>query len=250
MGSIIACICCYCCLTTLKPRCIEVIALLCNILEICFLVWGIIKIPWDNIKIVGKIFFFIPCGLIVLTFLILLILMCFRCGKKINKSKNGIAKCLCISMIVFDIVSEILIVIAEIFIINNMNKMKGNNNDFDYNFLYDYKRINYRNSKYSEGQWAATTISVTFVEIALIIHCCCANFLLKLIIAKTNKSFLEYIETKNQDNSRSVEVFGSPQIQTNTQLNSINYNQNGHPYYSGNSQYTIQNKNINNIPDI
>ena len=163
MGSLIACICCYCCLTNLKPKCIEVIALICNILEIGFLIWGILKIPWEDIKLGGKIVFFIPCALVVLTLLILLLLMCFRCANKINTSKNGAAKCLCITMIVFDFLSEILIVIAEIIIINNMRDKDGNNYGYGYDYYdyYDYNRRNYNNSKYSDGELVAAVISVS-----------------------------------------------------------------------------------------
>ena len=253
MGSIIACICCYCCLSALKPKCIEVIALICNILEIGFLIWGIIKIPCNDIKIGGKIVFFIPCAFVVLTLLILLILMCFRCANKINTSKNGTAKCLCIVMIVFDILSEILVVIAEIIIINNMRDKDGYSYGYGYGYdYYDYNRRNYNNSKYSNGEWAAAVISVSIAEVALMIHCYCANFLLKLINAKTNKSYLDYIETRSQENNitRNVEVFNSPQNQTNTQLNFIGYDQYGHPIYSGNTQYFAQNQNTNNIRNV
>ena len=238
--------CCYCCLSTLKPKCIEVLALICNILEISFLVWGIIKIPWSDITLARKIIFWIPCGLIVLTFLILLTLMCLRCSKKINTSKNCFAECLCVTMIVFDIVSEILIVISEILIINKMRDRNGNNDDHWYDY---YERSNYRNSQYSDSQWAAATISVSVVELFLIIHCCCVTFLFKLIKAKTNKTYLDYLETKSQDNAnnKTVEILNSPQNQTTTKLNFIGYDQNGHPIYSGNSQYSIKNQNINNI---
>ena len=235
MGSIIACICCYCCLTTLKPRCIEIIALICNIIEICFMIWGIAGIPWDDIKIGGKIVFFIPFAFMVLTLLILLILMCFRCGNKINTSKNSAAKCLCITMIVFDFLSEILIVIAEIIIINNMR-------DKDDNY-YGYYSNRYRNTQYSDGEWAAAIVSVTVTEIALAIHCYCANFLLKLISAKTNLSYLEYLDSKEPEHivTRTVNVFNSPQNEDN-HLNFLGYDQNGHPIYSGNAQYFTQNQ--------
>ena len=245
MGSLIACICCYCCLTALKPKCIEIIALICNILEIGFLIWGIAGIPWNDIKIGGKIVFFILCAFIVLTLLILLILMCFRCANTINTSKNGAAKCLCITMMVFDILSEILIVIAEIIIINNMRDKDDYRFGYGYDY-YDYNRNRYRNSRYSNGEWAAAFISITITEIALAIHGYCANFLLKLIIAKTNKSFAEYMETRSQDNSsmasRTVEIFNSPNNPTDNQLKFIGYDQNGHPIYSGTTQYFTQNK--------
>ena len=58
MGGIIACVCCYCCLMTLKPRCIEVMALISNLVAIGFLIWGLVEIPWSDIRKGGKITFF------------------------------------------------------------------------------------------------------------------------------------------------------------------------------------------------
>ena len=92
MGGLLTCICCYCCLTTLKPRIIEIVALICNIIEIGFLIWGIVDVPWSDIKMGGKVMFYIACVLVVLTFLFLLGLMCLRCGNKINTTKNSAGK--------------------------------------------------------------------------------------------------------------------------------------------------------------
>ena len=41
MGGLITCIGCYCCLLTLKPKYVELIGLLANVVEIGFLIWGI-----------------------------------------------------------------------------------------------------------------------------------------------------------------------------------------------------------------
>ena len=244
MGGIIACICCYCCLVTLKPKTIEIIALICNIISIGFLVWGVVDIPWDDISTAGKIFFFITCGCVVLTLIFLLGLMCIRCSGKINTSKNSSAKCLCIAMIVFDILAFILIIISEIIIFYNMD-----DKDDDY-YYYDnsYRR---RRSKYSDREWAAAIISISAAEIAIICHSYCANFLLKLISAKTDKSYLEYMEQREDNNivSRTINVINQPTINDrNNQLTFIGYDKNGHPIYQGNTQYytsTAGNSNAN-----
>ena len=234
MGGIIACICCYCCLATLKPKSIEIIALICNIVSIGFLIWGIADIPWDDISTAGKIFFFITCGCVVLTLIFLLGLMCIRCSGKINTSKNSTAKCLCIAMIVFDILAFILIIIAEIIIFYNMD-----DKDDDY-YYYDYNYRRRRRSKYSDREWAASIISISAAEIAIICHSYCANFLLKLISARTDTSYLDYMEKKENNNivSRTINVFNQPNnIVGNNQLTLIGYDKNGHPIYSGNTQY-------------
>lgn len=237
MGSIIACICCYCCLTTLKPRSIEIIALICNIISIGFLIWGIVDIPWDDISTAGKIFFYIACGLVVITLIFLLGLMCMRCSGKINTSKNSAAKCLCITLIVFDLLAFIIIIIAEIIIFYNMD---DKDDDYYYDY-YGYRRR--RRSKYSDREWAASIISITAAEIAIICHSYCANFLLKLISARTDTSYLEYMEQKDNSNivTKTINVFNSPVNERNNQLTFIGYDKDGHPIYSGNTQYITTN---------
>ena len=164
--------------------------------------------------------------------------MVLRCGNKINTTKNSAGKCLCITAIVLDIIAEICIIIAEIIILHNMN-------DKDDNYLYDngyyYGRRRYRDSKYSNREWASAIISITASEIALGIHCYCLSFLLKLIYAKTNLSYLRYSEANEPEGiiGRTINVINSPQETTN-QLNFLGYDQNGHPIYSGNAQYFTQ----------
>lgn len=244
MGGIIACICCYCCLTGLKPRIIEFLALLCNLVEIGFLIWGIIDIPWDDISTGGKIMYYITCGAIVVTFLLLLLLMCLRCGNTINTTKNDLGKCLCITMVVFDILAFILIIIAEIIIIYNMD---DKDDDYNYNNGY-YGRGRRRHTKYSDTEWAATILSMSAAELALVCHCYCANFLLKLISAKTDLSYLKYLEQKDKDNiiTKTINVFNSPTTYGQNQLTFIGYDKNGHPIYSGSTQYFTQVTNPNN----
>lgn len=240
MGSIIACICCYCCLTTLKPRYIEIMALICNIVEIGFLIYAIAGIPWDDIKNGGKIVFYITCALIVISLILLLILMCFRCGNKINTTKNTSGKCICITAIIIDILAGILIAIAEIVILHNM---------YDKDDLYDdyYYRRRRRDSNFSDAEWICVYVSLTGFEIALCIHLYCISFLIKLISAKTNLSYLKYMESK-EDNSivaRTMNVFNNQPDQynnNNTQLNFLGYDQNGHPIYAGNAQYMTVNQ--------
>jgi len=237
MGSIITSICCYCCLTPLKPRCIEILALIFNLIELVFLIWAIVDIPWEDISTGGKIIFYIMFSLIILTFLILISLICLRCSNKINTTKNNQAKCLSTTMFILDILSFILIIIAEIIILYNID-------DKDDYFYYDYNRRR-RRSRFSDREWAAAIISLTMIEIALVCHSYCSNFLLKLIYVKTDLSYFDYMNQKNQNNNmnNTVNIFNG----THNNLNLIGYDKNGHPVYSENSQYFNQEIKPNNI---
>lgn len=244
MGGIIACVCCYCCLMTLKPRCIEIMALICSLIAIGFLIWGIAGIPWNHINTGGKVTFFITCAFVVLSFINLIILMCLRCGNKINTTKNGAGKCLCITMIVFDIIGLILIIIAEIIILYNMYDEEYE----DYYYYDGYRRIRRRRDIFSDSEWAAAIISTSFAELALLVHSYCASFLLKLIKAKTDLSYLKYLESKEDTNivGTTIDVVNNPPVTQGNQLTFIGYDNNGHPIYSGNTQYFIANQNQNN----
>ena len=244
MGGIIACLCCYCCLTTLKPRCIEIMALICNISEIAFLIYAIAGIPWDDIKNGGKIVFYITCALAVISLIILIILMCLRCGNKINTTKNSAGKCLCITEIVIDIVAGILIIIAEVIILSNMYDKDGWDDDY-----YRRRRGRY-DSVFSDSEWVCVYVSLTGFEFALAIHFYCVSFLIKLISAKTDLSYLKYLETKEENSyvARTMNVFTNPPNQNNnSQLNFLGYDQNGHPIYAGNAQYMTVNQPTQNV---
>ena len=228
MGGIIACVCCYCCLTALKPKCIEIFALVCNIIEIITLLWVIIDIPWKDISIGGIIIFFVSCIFIILSFIILLFLICLRCNNKINENKNGTGKCLCLLIIILLILSEILIIIDEIIILFNMDEK----NDF-YSY-YDLNE-NRKTKKYAQRKWASVIIGLTFVEIALGFHIYCISFLIKLIYVKTNLSYLEYIENQKDNNSifsNSINIFNKAHNHNINQLNVYGYNKNVNPSYN------------------
>ena len=242
MGSIIACLCCYCCLITLKPRTIEIFALICSIIQIGFLIWGIAGIPWDDIKTGGKVTFFITCAFVVLSLIILIVIMCFRCGKKINTTKNSAGLCLCITMVIFDFIGLILIFIAEIIILINMYDKEDNE------WIRYYGGYRRRNDGFSDAEWAAAIISTSGVLIVIWIHCYCSSFLIKLIHAKTDMSYMKYLESKEDNNivSRTIDVINNPvNYQNNNQLTFIGYDKNGHPLYSGNAQYFTVNPNQN-----
>ena len=240
MGGIFTCICCYCCLKALKPRYIEVIELVCNIIEIGFLIWGIVDTPWKDIKKGGKAVYFIGCAFVVLIFAFLLVIMCLRCDNKINTSKNGIGKCLCITIIVLDILADILIIIAEIIILRNMN-----DKDDYYNY---YDTNNKRYGRYKDREWASVILSATAEEICLFIHCYCATFLLRLINAKTNLSYNDYFESKKEKDivGKTINIINpEPNNINSNQLTFIGYDKDGYPIYTGNQIY-IQNQNITN----
>ena len=220
MDIIKSCICCYCCCKKLTSRCIQIIALICNLIEFGLLIYGITGIPWNHIKTLGIAAFFISFGLIVMALFLLIKLMCLRSGNCIN-IPNCCGKCLCITLIIFDILAGIFIVIAEIFILTNMHDKDGsnadddNNNIFYYNYYYESKII-----KYSDSKWVCAYVSLFCFDIALIIHFYCVSFLIKLINVKNDSNYLEYLE-KKEEASIIAKTMGVSNTQNNLKNNNI-----------------------------
>jgi hypothetical protein len=185
------------------------------------MIWGIIGIQWEIIKIGGKIIYLIPFVFVIFTLLFLFILMYFRCRNKINTSKNSTAKYLCIIMEVFDFLSMILISIAMI----NIPISLVDNHDDDFEF--------------------DVTIYACLIIPSILpdTHLFCVAILHKLISVKTNLSYLEYMNTKEQENIvRTVNALNSPQNNEENHINILGVDQNGHPFYYGNAQYFTQNQ--------
>ena len=254
MGTVLACIGCYCCLLAVRPKFIELFALLANLVEIGFLIWGIVEIPWSDIPKGGKVCFYITCGLIVITFILLIILMILRCNRTVNNTRNSTAKCLCIADCIFDVLAFIMVIISEIIILYKMH-------DLDYDRDYWDGRRGYRDGYFSTAEWAAAGISTSAAEIGIICHFYCLSFLYKLIHLKTDKSYAEVNDTNTQiignsinsidDPNRistTVEVVNTPPtIQNN--LAFLGYDKDGRPIYAGNQQYRIINVPVVNQPN-
>ena len=240
------------CLNSVKPRVQEILIVVFTIIAIGFLIWGIIDIPWSDIKTGGKILFYIGCGLTVLILLLTLILMCIRIGNKINESLNGIGKCLCMTLMVCNILGLIAFIISEIIIFINMDDARDdyyNENDY-----YGYRRHRRWDDKYSHAEWGATVCSLTAAEIALALNIVVLNYLIKVVWAKTNLPYSDYLQTQNtnsineiatiqNDNtySKSINVYNTPPANNQNMLKFIGYDKDGHPIYSGTTQYYTPN---------
>ena len=237
------------CLYSVRPRLVEVIALVFTIIGICFYIWGIADIPWDDISKGGKAFYAIGGICQVLVFLIILVLMCLRIGNKINESQNGTGKCLVITLIILEILGLVTVVIGEIIMFINM----GDKNDeyYDNNNNWNYRGRRW-NSKYSRREWWSTTCSVTAAEIALVIDIICTEYLIKVINAKTSQCYSDYLNQQNTNKytdsinningyTRNINIFNTPPQNNQNYLTFIGYDKDGHPIYSGSNQYYSQN---------
>ena len=224
MGEIIACLSCCCLIEKLKPIYIEIIELIFSIIEIASLEQGLHNvsyIPWNNIRKGAKIFYIIMFILICINFIIIIVLICLRCCKKINTTKNDLGIYLCITNIVLFILSKILSFIIEVIIAHDMY----------YNDVHD-------NSVF---------IPLISNELGLAFHCYFSCFLFKLIYAKTDLNYSEYQNQKKLNNgSTSVNIIqnGNDYLRKNqSDYNLINRNNQN---FQG-IQSSLNNTSINNI---
>ena len=179
---------CFCCLSALRARSIELIALISNIIIIGFFIWSLIGIPWDFVKSIGKILFFVSFAISVIAILILIIVIIKRCNGAINNEKNGCGIRFVIILIIIDILGFIVLIIAEIIIIVDLRK---DDDDF----------LKWKHGEIKSGEWASAAASPSLIEIFWIIHWYCVSCLLTLIKLKTNFSYREYIKQNGEPKS-------------------------------------------------
>ena len=232
MGTVVACLGCYCCLLGVRPKYLELIALLANIIEIGFLIWGAAGIPWSDLNSGRKACYYIAFGLIILTFILTIIIIVLRCGGRINSSPNKAGYAICLTAVIIDVIAFIMVIIAEALILYRM--------------------------------WEAI-IPTSAAELCTIAHFYCLSFLLKLIKLKTDLSYIEYNETQTNNSSGNVlnssggynatpgtmiNVYNTPPPPNNNQqvLSFIGYDKDGHPIYAGNNQYVDLNYPRNTQP--
>ena len=236
------------CLNSVKPRVLELLILVFTVVAIGFLIWGIVDIPWDDISTAGKIFYYIGCVFVILVLLFLFVLMCLRIGNKINESKNSAGICLCITMMVLEVITIIIFVIAEIIIFVNM----GDENDEYWDNYYGRRRWR---GKYNWEEWWSAVCSVTAAEIAMALNIVCNDYLLKVIRAKCNTCYSDYLETQDKNTvnqntisgngnnvTKSIEIFNMPPSTNQNALTLIGYDKDGHPIFSGSTQYFTPNQ--------
>ena len=243
------------CLNSVTPRILEVLIVVFTIIGIGFLIWGIIDIPWDDISTAGKVFFYIGCGLMILVLLFILVLMCLRIGNKINESKNRVGKCFSATLLVFNVIALIIFIISEIIIFINMSEEID---DYYYNNYEIERRRRRWDNRYSNEEWFATVCSVSAAEIVLILNIVVLNYLIKVIWAKCNICYNDYLKTQkninisevyeiNNNTTKAINLFNSPPATNQNVLTFIGYDKNGHPIYSGSTQYFTQNNMSNKI---
>lgn len=216
MGEIITFLGCYFLIDRLKPICIEIMELIFTIIEIILLIWGIVDIPWKDIRIGAKIFYIIMLIFIAITLIINLILIYLTCSNKVNTTHNNFGIYLCISTIALTALTKIFLFIAEVIIVYDMY-YKDNDDDNE-------------DKKFSSKELAAVIITFIVTELVLSFHCFCSSLLLKLLYAKTDLSYSNYIHQKNQNFSSSTVknnineyTLSNQQFNTDNQSFSNNY---------------------------
>ena len=237
------------CLNEVSPKVLESLTLVSSLVGIGFLIWGIVDIPWDDIDDAGKIFYIISGGLMILIVILILILLCLSIGNKFGTTQNGFARCLCITLLILNILALIAIIIGEIIIFSNM--ADEDDKYLDDNYYYNNRRRRWR-GKYSRAEWASAGVSTTAFEIVIGLNILFISYLLKLALAKTNTTYNEYLETQSKNNSSdvnglnsnknnySINVYNTPPIGNQNMLTFIGYDKDGHPIYSGANQYFTQ----------
>jgi len=230
---------CYCCFFKLRPKCIQLIALLANLVVIALLIWGMIDIPWSYLSKGIKICYYIICGLIIINLILLFILIIFRCIGTINSEYNFIAKGFCLTICIFNCLASIIMIVTAIIILNKMSEL---------NKMRDLGK--YYDGLFSNKEWAAVIFSTFIAAIFVIWHFFCVSFLYILITCRTNLSYNDYKNNKysseiinnniSEEVGTTINVINNPQNNVNN-LAIFPYAKSESPNYNLNNQYGMAN---------
>lgn len=221
------CLCCFCCLGTQTARCIENGIIVIDILHIPFWIWALVGIPWEYVHNSAKYLMIIPLVFLLYNFICIFAIKCFRHSGTINTSKNGLAKCLCISVVVTMILELIVFVIGEIIANRDMYDADRPARIAD-SFGYEVDWV------ISNAEWAAGYVATSFVELMILLDCYFWAALSTLIDKKTDGPYFDYVqkeleaESKMATNAYIIGNIGT--VPGNLVL--VGYDERGNPVYS------------------
>ena len=160
--------CLFCCFKGMSDNVAGAIGLVASILSFGFMMWGVIDIYFDlrGIKALYLITFILLC-LCLISFIVLLILLCMKRKGAINK----VGRIVCIVVIVFSIAALILEIIVWIFLIHdyvNTEKDGGSGQQIP------------------SHDWAAIFVPTIISLIALVVIALVANYLHKVFTDRLN----------------------------------------------------------------
>ena len=222
-------LCCLCCLTTQKAKCLEITLAVTNVISFISFIWCFGCIPWKSIPKSGLVFFIIDFILLIFELLAIVYCLILRHKNLINNSRNYSAKILSYIMLCLTPLGVICIIIGEYITLNRMNKIEA---DYLVANLYNPNINKEYDSPITNSNWYAAKGGPSIIEIAWLFSICLWIVESKLIRHKTDGPYTKYINEVNQINQinnvqRQVQI-----IQDNNGLVFLGNDEYGRPVYA------------------
>lgn len=170
----------YCCFKNFRPNCIAITALIANIIAVSFMIWALADLEWSLFIRKGrKALYIIAFVLLCLTLLLLIaafILLNIRKGGN-YVTLNNVGKIFCLIIAILAILAFILLLIDEILLIVDYDKIERNAGN---------------GRQIPSHDWAACILPGLLGLIASVVITLCANILCTIFNSNILGSLFEF----------------------------------------------------------
>lgn len=239
---------CKCCGEYCTPLCLSITSAVLTVISIALSISIMVFIPWgdEELKLPGKLIFFITFGLEVIILILLGILIYLRCAKLINTSKNSLAKILSVLLAVINVLAIIGMIVSLVLISRNMDKRHNRVYPEVYNpidYSYDQPGLG------SDSKMLAQIIISLIIIVLLVITIVFNGFIRKMVFLKSDLSYKDQkIERHNTSDVKIIHNIPSNKLQF------TGYDQEGKRtfiYVEPNSEANnMTNNGLNTVPNI
>lgn len=247
MGGAI-CLSLKCCGEYCTPLCLSITSVVLTVISIGLSICIMVVIPWgdEELKLPGKLIFFITFGLEVIILILLVILIYLRCAKLINTSKNSLAKILSVLLLVINGIALVGMIVATVLIGRNMAKRHDRVYPEVYNpidYSYDQPGIG------SDSKMLVLLINSIIIIVLLAVKIVFNCFIRKMVFVKSDLSYKDQkIERHNTSDVKIIHNIPSNKLQF------TGYDQEGKRtfiYVEPNSEVNnMTNNGLNTVPNI
>ena len=242
------CLALNCCGEYCTPLCLSITSVVLTTISIGLSICIIVVTPWgdEELKLPGKLIFFIMFGLEIIILILLGILIYLRCVKLINTTKNSLAKILSVLLVVINVISLLGMIASTILIGINMAKRHDrvypevfNPNDYS----YDQPGIE------SDSKMLQILIYFIIIIVLLAVNIIFNCFIRKMVFLKSDLSYKDQkIERHNTSDVKIIHNIPSNKLQF------TGYDQEGRrtfKYIEPNSETNnMTNNGLNTVPNI
>ena len=193
---------CGCCFTGFSAKTNEIILIIANVIASALLGLSLDIIKWNRISKINLIAFSLMYLIVITTFIFIVLLRCWRSSGQIKTTKKDNAIKIVTAAFVLNIINLFICVFEEIAIVVSLRKISPKCDDFEDDLSYFLRILNLnvfsdlnecqREKKKFDKQYSISYLTLSYLEIMIILSICILNILKRRIINKTDYDVQNY----------------------------------------------------------